>query len=454
MREDYQELIDEVSTLLGTPATLENRDFGLIAFGAHEGPEDGPDPALDPVRTRSILHRRSSAAVREWFESFGITRATGPVRIPAPDPGGPGGTPLDPAVGVVTGRLCLPVRHNGVVYGYVWLLDDGALDLADPRLARAARTADRIGGLLADEARAGARTGELLRDLLGGSGGRDEVTAELRTALGPTAREPLALVAVLPRPDQPHGAAEGAERRGGPGAAPAARGGAPHRADGAPADAATGRAPGAAGLPSVAASCVLPATADGAPGPAADTAGRGGAGGPLAVLVRLRAPDEPAPARTVAERLLRTTPSGTLGTAGLSTPGVALTGLVAAWREAVAAARVARADPRHGPVAEWAALGPYRLLTALPAPLEPDPAVRPLLAPAQRELAGTAEVFLDHAGQAGRTAAELGIHRQTLYYRLSRVEALTGLDLRAGGDRLLLHMALKAARLTGNAAFR
>ncbi|MET9417951.1 helix-turn-helix domain-containing protein, partial [Streptomyces klenkii] len=73
--------------------------------------------------------------------------------------------------------------------------------------------------------------------------------------------------------------------------------------------------------------------------------------------------------------------------------------------------------------------------------------VRPLLAPAHAELARTAEVFLDCAGQAGRTAAALGIHRQTLYYRLARVEQLTGLDLDEGEGRLLLHMALKASRL-------
>jgi len=70
-----------------------------------------------------------------------------------------------------------------------------------------------------------------------------------------------------------------------------------------------------------------------------------------------------------------------------------------------------------------------------------------LLEPAHAELARTAEVYLDHAGQAARTAAALGIHRQTLYYRLSRVEELTGLDLTSGEDRLLLHMALKSARL-------
>jgi DNA-binding PucR family transcriptional regulator len=100
-----------------------------------------------------------------------------------------------------------------------------------------------------------------------------------------------------------------------------------------------------------------------------------------------------------------------------------------------------------GPIAKWSNLGPYRLLTALPQDTPPDPAVAPLLTAAHQELAHTAEVFLDHAGQAGRTATALAIHRQTLYYRLSRIEQLTGLDLADGEARLLLHMALKAARL-------
>ncbi|MDN3296030.1 helix-turn-helix domain-containing protein, partial [Streptomyces ficellus] len=118
-----------------------------------------------------------------------------------------------------------------------------------------------------------------------------------------------------------------------------------------------------------------------------------------------------------------------------------------AWREATSAARAALAQPRLGPVAQWSSIGPYRLLTALTDGPADDPAVRPLLTPAHAELARTAEVFLDCAGQAGRTAAALGIHRQTLYYRLSRVEQLTGLDLDDGEGRLLLHMALKAHHL-------
>jgi DNA-binding PucR family transcriptional regulator len=132
-------------------------------------------------------------------------------------------------------------------------------------------------------------------------------------------------------------------------------------------------------------------------------------------------------------------------TAGVAAPRRGLAELPEAWHEAVGAARAAVARPRFGPVAEWTAIGPYRLLAHLPP--GPDPAVAPLLGPAHADLAHTAESFLDHAGQASRTAAALGIHRQTLYYRLSRIEHLTGLDLTNGEDRLLLHMALKNARL-------
>jgi DNA-binding PucR family transcriptional regulator len=62
-------------------------------------------------------------------------------------------------------------------------------------------------------------------------------------------------------------------------------------------------------------------------------------------------------------------------------------------------------------------------------------------------LTETAEVFLDCAGSASRAATALNVHRQTLYYRLTRVAALTGLDLADGDARLLLHASLTVARL-------
>lgn len=385
MKGDYQDLVDEISALLGAPATLENRDFRLIAFGAHDSDDDA---AMDPVRTRSILTRQSTAAVRSWFEAFGIARATGPVRIPAA-----------PEAGVFRGRICLPVRCRGIVQGYVWLLDQ------DPgpgpaELDAAMEVAQRIGVLLDEEAKAGAGLSrEFLAVLTAGPGWQqDMAVAALRVALGPAADGLHAAVCVAPW---------------------------------------SGDAP--ASVPGAAAVCVVPR-----PGPA------GGAGGDLAlaVLLRLRSTDALAPALTAVARLLPRS-AGAAGpvTAGVADPVRALAELPAAWEQAVAAARAAAAQPRLGPVASWSAIGPYRLLAALAADPVDDPATRSLLSPAHRELARTAEVFLDCAGQAGRAAAALGIHRQTLYYRLARVEQLTGLDLDDGEDRLLLHMALKAARL-------
>ncbi|MET9549826.1 helix-turn-helix domain-containing protein [Streptomyces sp. NPDC006627] len=389
---DYQELVDEISALLGAPATLENRDFELIAFGAHDGGGDGDSgfdaTALDPVRTRSILTRRSTAEVRAWFEGFGITRATGPVRIPP-----------TPEAGVLRGRICLPVRHRGFALGYVWLLDDEP-GPTERQLGAAMEVTARIGALLADEAQAGADLTREFRAVLTAERGwqRDMAVASLRTALGSGADGLHAVVCVAPWPSAD------------PEAAPAVR-----------------------TVPSAAAICTVP---------------WGTTGQSLAALVRLRSADVLSPAHTAAARLLETARGAAAGSAaGIAGARQGLEDLGAAWWEASGAARAALAARRFGPVAQWSDVGPYRLLTALPPEAAHDPVARALLSPAHRELARTAEVFLDCAGQAGRAAAELGIHRQTLYYRLSRVEQLTGLDLDDGEDRLLLHMVLKSSRL-------
>ncbi|GAB3120739.1 helix-turn-helix domain-containing protein [Streptomyces calidiresistens] len=418
--EDHQALVDEISRLLRTPATLEARDFSLIAFASHSGVDE---TVVDPVRTRTILSRSSPAGVRRWFEGFGITRATGPVRIPA-----------EPAAGVTTGRICLPARHRGVVHGYVWLLDDGSLSPEDPRMPEAMAIAGRIGASLGARARPGARPSEALRRLLTAPpAARPGAVGAVSQALGAAADGPVALVAVRPWPVD-------------------------------------AEAPPPA--PPVLAATVLPGTAHAGRLPGDADAGTRPA---LALLVRLRDHRaEPSAAREAAEAAMARLPGPARGTAraGIAicrgapggdpsparAPEVDTHGAEAepggpagwpvGWRRALAAAGVAAVEPRAGRIAEWSALGAHRLLTSLPA-APPDPAVRVLLRPAHRELARTAEVWLDLAGRAGETARELGIHRQTLYYRLARVEDLTGLRMADGRDRLLLHMALKAARLHG-----
>ena len=143
MRDDLQDLVDEVSALLHAPATLEDREFTLLAFCAHEqDPSDDPAEGgtMDAVRARSILRRGSTAEVRRRFEEFGIARAATPLRIPA-----------DPAAGILT-RLCLPVRSAGRLHGWLWLLDEGRTDPGDltaPGLAAALDLAAEAGRLLA-----------------------------------------------------------------------------------------------------------------------------------------------------------------------------------------------------------------------------------------------------------------------------------------------------------------
>lgn len=50
---------------------------------------------------------------------------------------------------------------------------------------------------------------------------------------------------------------------------------------------------------------------------------------------------------------------------------------------------------------------------------------------------------------AKTTAQRLQLHRTTLYHRLRKIEAIAGVDLRTGDDRLAMHLDLKLARLAG-----
>jgi PucR C-terminal helix-turn-helix domain len=96
----------------------------------------------------------------------------------------------------------------------------------------------------------------------------------------------------------------------------------------------------------------------------------------------------------------------------------------------------------------WDALGSWHLIVAAP----PDLAVADihpgadLLARRSRpDLEITARTVLDQGGDIARSAAQLHIHRTTLYYRLDRIEALTGVNLKTSPQRDALHMALRLA---------
>lgn len=120
------------------------------------------------------------------------------------------------------------------------------------------------------------------------------------------------------------------------------------------------------------------------------------------------------------------------------------------WKQAMMAARVASSVPGRGPVERWDGLGLYRL-----AGCENSSDIREavLTGPIQHlldhrnpDLWRSAMTYLDNAGDAAATAAKLGIHRQTLYYRLTKASEVCGMDLTHGEDRLLLHLGLTLGR--------
>ncbi|MBO3745285.1 helix-turn-helix domain-containing protein [Streptosporangiaceae bacterium NEAU-GS5] len=341
-----QEYADEIARVLDASVTIEDRAFQLLAYGAHSGD-------IDPVREASILHRRASAEVKAHFEAYGIATATGPVRIPGIDG--------------LLGRVCVPLRHGGVTYGYLWLLDSGDLTsgrLTDERLAAIESIVRRAAAALAREAKARHAP---LRDLLS-----PDPDSPLPETNGPVA-------AIAVRNDEDRAAALWTLPRG-----------------------------------------VLadPAFADD--------------------LTALLAPA--AQAAEVAGKV-----QAMYGTAvGVGDPREDPAQAWESWREAVLALRVAERVDRHGPVARYAGLGVYRLL-ARQSRAELTETAR--IATGLGDLAETVETYLDHAGHAQQTATRLGVHRQTLYYRLAKAGQLTGLDLADGEDRLVLHLALKAGHL-------
>ncbi|WP_020547932.1 PucR family transcriptional regulator [Nonomuraea coxensis] len=339
--------MDEIAARLGASATLEDRSFRLLAYGAQHGD-------IDTVRQESILRRRASGEVRDYFERYGIARAEGPVRIPA-----------DAALGVLA-RVCWPLRHGEVTYGYLWLLDSGAL--TDERLAAAAPLVARAAGALAQEARSRDDLGRGLLALF-------SADPEERAGAAVEAAGPVTAIAVR----------ESQER--------------------------------------VAALWTLPRGV---------LARRGS---PVALL---------APAHLAGE-VAQTVRSAYGTAAGVGAPRADPADAWLSWREARQALRIAEHFPRYAPVARWEDLGVHRLLARLGLPDLRELAAG--TAALDDELAQTVEVYLDLGGHAQKAAAELGIHRQTLYYRLGKAERLIGQDLSDGDDRLAVHLGLKAARL-------
>jgi DNA-binding PucR family transcriptional regulator len=135
--------------------------------------------------------------------------------------------------------------------------------------------------------------------------------------------------------------------------------------------------------------------------------------------------------------------------------GPSVTGLDRAHETAELAALAARAAEVGiaEEAATWEDLGAYGPLLRIPTSqlgrlTLPAEVQRLLDVDRDGHLVKTLRAFLDAAGSAPTAAAILQIHRTTLYYRLSRVEELLGVDLSDGRTRLSLHLGIALLDLT------
>lgn len=107
--------------------------------------------AVDPTRRKTILNRRVDAGAAAVVRQYRLARATAPVH-----------TPAMPEVEMWS-RWCMPVRHEGRLLGYLWVLDPeetlgkddmqpvvDCAELAGSALAQTRQTAEKF-HLIRDE---------------------------------------------------------------------------------------------------------------------------------------------------------------------------------------------------------------------------------------------------------------------------------------------------------------
>jgi hypothetical protein len=384
--EQIQALADGLAARLGRAVLVDDRELRLVAASQDFGD-------ADPARVWSLLHRRTRP---EDVRHDEITRLPGP-----------GYVPENPELELWQ-RLCVPIRCQGLLLGFVWITDRFR-EISAAQVADSVGTAAEIGVLLRDRFVAADRDRALRHELVERLLHQDAATrteawdeAVDRGLLDEGGSVAVLLVRRATAGEAPPGAS--------PGAVPPdiARFARDH--------------PGLRVL-----SACWPRRA------VAVVTGRPG-----------EYPDKSV--RALADEL---------GKAG--SWRVAVGGPVPGLAELPAAKRQAdiALSTLHGSgVACWAELSADALLAQLPRQLWtdallPSGVARLLADPAASVLLPTLSAFLDCAGEAQRTAAQLRIHRTTLYYRLSRIEEISGLSLRDGRDRLLAHLALRLQHLHG-----
>lgn len=157
--------------------------------------------------------------------------------------------------------------------------------------------------------------------------------------------------------------------------------------------------------------------------------------------------------RRIREQIELEFPDATL-IGGVSGPASTLSDWPLAYDQALQAMQLGERLKLTNQFVEFGSLGIYRLLYHLEEQPEvrlfTDEIIRPLIeydSQNRGSLVKTVEAYFDHHGNISQTAESLFVHRNTLLYRMERIQELTGLNLDHANMRLALHLSLKLWQL-------
>lgn len=387
-----QEVVNALSRDVERPVVLEDEDQQPIVHSPHYG-------QTDRMRRDTIMHKSTSKETVEYFRRYDLASRTEPFVVPGNERG-------------VLSRLCVPLRYDEKLLGYVWVLLPDE-EMSDDHRRAVERVREPLAETLWLDRLSRLREGRIVEDLLNDDHDRrlrGLVAVEAKHAFDAPART-MVLVAVGP------GWAVRAARR----AFVMQR-----------------------WVADPASQLRLVDVDEGVAVVAHIASGRDAADGVLTGGLDLDALE-----RSMGQ--INRVTDGLPVMLGVG-PSVASPGaLPRSHRRARQAATVAlRIGPSRGFVSTWEGLGVYRLLVQLPRDALADGVDPRLVGLIQDvpEVAATLEVYLDGGGAVAAAADTLHIHRTTLYYRLEKVTE-AGFDLHSGTDRMTIQVGFAALRLLG-----
>lgn len=384
-----QAAVDDLAERLQRSVVIDDTNIVQLYSSVHFGDED-------PIRIDAMLKRRADTRVIGHILALGVLTWTRPGVIP----------PIE-EIGLHA-RVCVPIRWQGELIGFAMVMDsDGSVTTAET--AAISEVAERIAPLLAEDLKAtDATEQQAVLDLVSRNNAlRRSALAELTASVDATGLDAVTAIRLTVREE----AADASD----------------------------------AHVTASLRSAVTLAKPTGTRTQLSAIEGRSA----VVVLWGSR-PLAVEAARVHARRLLARVNDLSSGRfSAVAGIGPSLQGIDRTHDTAELAALALRAAEigLAEEAAVWEDLGPYGPLLRIPPDQLTD---QTLPAEVQRLLAvdrdghllATLRAYLDAAASAPEASAALQVHRTTLYYRLSRIEELLGLDLSNGRTRLSLHLGI------------